>query len=134
MTHALVPELYVSDLAASISFYDLFGFAVRYARPQEAFAFIALGEAALMLEEPRGRIWLTAPLERPFGRGVNLQITVPDAATLAAVAARAGLVPLLPLETRRYARAGDGVTVRQFVIADPDGYLLRFSEVMEVTT
>jgi catechol 2,3-dioxygenase-like lactoylglutathione lyase family enzyme len=51
---ALVPELYVSDLDASLTFYARFGFVVRYARPAERFAYLAREEAELMLEEPSG--------------------------------------------------------------------------------
>ena len=89
--------------------------------------------AVLMLEEPRGRVWLAAPLERPFGRGINLQITVADAARLHADALAAGIAPFVPLEDRSYDRAADSITVRQFVVADPDGYLIRFSEQLGVT-
>lgn len=129
---ALVPELYVTDLAASLAFYARFGFTVRYDRPAEAFAFIERDGAALMLEEPCGRTWLAGPLERPFGRGVNLQLTVADVTSLHAVARDAAVPIIQPLEDRRYSRAADVVTVRQFVVTDPDGYLLRFSQTMAV--
>lgn len=86
-----------------------------------------------MLEEPRRRVWLAGPLERPFGRGVNLQITVSDAVRLHADALAAGVRPFLPPEERRYDSATDSITVRQFVIVDPDGHLLGFSEPVSVT-
>ena len=128
---SLVPELYVNDLDASLRFYvDLCGFAVEYARPAERFAFLARGAAQLMLEEPIGRTFLAGPLDRPFGRGVNFQIAVDDVATLyqRCVAARATFV--LPLERRSY-RVGDAdVGCEQFVVQDPDGYLLRFAQGM----
>ncbi|MDQ1525574.1 MAG: hypothetical protein QOG18_187 [Microbacteriaceae bacterium] len=45
---ALVPELLVSDLDKSLQFWhDICGFAVRYARPDERFSYIALGSAHL---------------------------------------------------------------------------------------
>src|SRR3990172_1614676 len=89
-TAALVPELYVSALARSLHFYlDLIGFVAEYDRPEERFASIALGSARIMLEEvpsleaatpdefARGE-WRTAELRHPFGRGVNLEVAVPD--------------------------------------------------------
>lgn len=125
---ALIPELYVADLDASLAFYAALGFAVVYRREEERFARIARGGAEIMLEEPRGRTWLLAPLAHPRGVGVNLQITVADADALFA-ARPDGAAVVLPPEVKRYARRNDVLTVRQFVVADPDGYLIRFSEV-----
>jgi len=130
---ALVPELYVSDLDASLIFYARVGFVVRYARPAERFAYLAREGAELMLEEPSGRIWLSAPLVRPFGRGMNLQIAAADVEALYAIATSAELMIQQPLEVRDYARAADVVRIRQFVVADPDGYLLRFSQMLDVS-
>jgi catechol 2,3-dioxygenase-like lactoylglutathione lyase family enzyme len=75
-----VPELSVTDLAASQRFWcDLLGFTVRYARPGEGFAYLALGSAHLMLDQAGlGRTWITAPFEAPLGRGVNFQVSVPS--------------------------------------------------------
>ncbi|MCY1695268.1 hypothetical protein [Curtobacterium sp. SL109] len=68
------------------------GFGVAYSRPEERFAYIALGSAHLMLEQAGvGRNWITGPLELPLGRGINLQITVPDTAALTQVLGRAGV-------------------------------------------
>jgi len=73
----LVPELYCSDFARSLRFYvDLLGFQILYDRPEERFAYLEREGAELMIEEPTGRVWLTASLSYPFGRGINLQIAV----------------------------------------------------------
>jgi catechol 2,3-dioxygenase-like lactoylglutathione lyase family enzyme len=76
----LVPELSVTDLAASRRFWcDLIGFTVKYARPNEGFAYLVLGQADLMLDQINtGRTWITAALAAPLGRGVNFQLSVPD--------------------------------------------------------
>lgn len=127
----LVPELDVTDLRASLRFYvDVIGFAVRYERTEEAFAYLDLDGASVMLEEAGGpgRRFRTAPLERPFGRGVNLQIEVADVTVIHDRAQRALLTPLVALEERWY-RVGDHEEGnRQFVLEDPDGYLLRLFE------
>ena len=129
----LVPELYVSDFAQSLAFYTtILGFRIAYARYDENFAYLERGAAALMIEEPIGRTWLTAPLEQPYGRGINLQIAVDCIDVLFGEAQAAGLTFLQSIETRDYQRAVDFVTLRQFVVADPDGYLLRFSEVVKI--
>ena len=75
----LVPELKVSDLGASRAFYvDALGFEVAYERPEERFVYLDRAGAELMLEEIQSNDRVeVAPLERPFGRGVNLQIECP---------------------------------------------------------
>jgi catechol 2,3-dioxygenase-like lactoylglutathione lyase family enzyme len=139
-TAALVPELYVSDLARSLRFYvDAIGFAIDYARPEDRFASLALGAARLMLEQApatqaadpaafaRGE-WRTADLEPPYGRGINLELAVPDVARVSGRLAAAGHPILIDAHERVY-RVGDGVVrVRQLLVADPDGYLIRPSE------
>ncbi|MEH0110029.1 hypothetical protein V6N00_09965 [Tersicoccus sp. MR15.9] len=101
---ALVPELLVTDLDRSLEFWcGLCGFSVRYARPDERFAYIALGAAHLMLEQVGvGRNWITAPLQPPLGRGINLQITVPDSSTLDGRLRAGGHEPFMPIETTWY--------------------------------
>ncbi|MHB8670416.1 MAG: bleomycin resistance protein [Acidimicrobiales bacterium] len=137
---ALVPELDVTDLDASLRFYmGVVGFNLVFERPDERFAYLALGGAEMMVQEAAGpgRRFRTAPLERPFGRGINLQIAVGDVDAVLAALMRAGIQPIVEVEDRWYdvnviapagrwnapgrIRAGN----RQFVVADPDGYLLR---------
>jgi catechol 2,3-dioxygenase-like lactoylglutathione lyase family enzyme len=125
----LVPEIDVADLAASLRFYvEVCGFAVAYERPEEGFAYLEREGAELMLQAAAGpgRRFRTAPLEHPYGRGVNLQIEVADAGALHASVVAAGVEPLIDLERRPYLVRGTEVTSEQFVVADPDGYLLRF--------
>jgi lactoylglutathione lyase len=126
----LVPELICSDIEASLAFYRLLGFAVRYDRPAERFAYLELDGAELMVEQPlrRDRLYPRAELTHPYGRGINLSIEVADAAGLDAVVRAAGYEPVLALEERWYRRAEDEVGVRQFAVGDPDGYLLRLTQ------
>ena len=129
MTARLIPELEVEDLDRSLTFYTgVIGFTVLYARPEERFAFLELEGANLMLEEAAGpgRRFPTAPLEHPFGRGVNFQIQVADVDALHARVLAAQSQVILPMEERWYRRNDHEVGNRQFVVADLDGYLLRF--------
>lgn len=130
MSPSLVPELEVTDTPASLAFYtQVLGFAVVYDRPDEGFAYLRLGTAELMLDQySLGRTFDTsdAPMTRPFGRGVNLQIRVDDLGPMLANIAAAGLPLHLPLEDRWYRRGDVETGNRQFIVADPDGYLLRF--------
>lgn len=125
---ALVPELLVADLDRSLAFWcGLCGFEIRYARPEERFAYVAFGSAHLMLEQAGvGRNWITGALDRPLGRGVNFQITVPDSRALAATLIRAGTELFMQPETKWYAVGSEQAGVDQFLVQDPDGYLVRF--------
>ena len=131
MTAMLVPELYVSDLDRSLRFYcGALGFSIVYQRTEERFAYLERAGAELMLEEPIGRTWLAGPLEAPYGRGVNFQIAVEDAAALRDAALTAGAPLVMDLEEKTYLRDDEPIRVRQCVVQDPDGYLLRFSELV----
>ncbi len=124
----ITPELDVDDLARSLRFYvDIIGFAVAFERPEERFAYLRIDGAPLMLQEAAGpgRRFRTATLEHPYGRGVNLQIEVGDVDAVHERIRAAGIDPVIPLEERWY-RQGEGEAGnRQFVVANPDGYLLR---------
>jgi catechol 2,3-dioxygenase-like lactoylglutathione lyase family enzyme len=129
MPQKIIPELDVYNLQRSLEFYTtIAGFRVLYDRPEERFAFLDNDGAHLMLEEAEGpgRRFRTAPLEHPYGRGINLQIEVADVDALAERALAAGCLIVIPLEERWYRLDGREGGNRQFVVADPDGYLLRF--------
>ncbi|HCN39368.1 VOC family protein [Rothia sp. (in: high G+C Gram-positive bacteria)] len=125
----LVPELLVTDVAESLEFWcGLCGFKILYDRPAEGFAYVTRGRAHVMLEQRGvGRNWLTDEFERPFGRGINFQIRVPDLAPILSALADASWSLFMQPETKWY-RVSDGeeAGVRQFLVIDPDGYLIRF--------
>jgi len=124
----IVPELYVTNTLESLKFYvDICGFQVKFSRPEEGFAYLEREGAELMLDElGSSRDWITGDLERPFGRGINFQIEVSDVDTLYKAVLDAGLKPFLPMEEKWYRANDKEVGNRQFLITDPDGYLLRF--------
>ena len=77
----LIPELDVADLDRSLAVYtEVFGFSCHITRPEERFAYLIRGGIHLMLQEAAGpgRRFRTAPLEHPYGRGMNLQIEIDD--------------------------------------------------------
>ena len=122
----LVPELYCSNIEQSLAFYvSVLGFSVRYSRPEERFAYLEREGAELMLEQSTDP-WLTDELTPPFGRGINLQVEVSDIAALRAAVIKAGHALFQELEDRWYRRDDGDVGNRQFLVQDPDGYLLRF--------
>ena len=131
---ALVPELYVTALPASLAFWcDLLGFRVLYDRPEQGFAAIEREGIEFMLEEyetgPSERCWETGPREKPYGRGINFEMTVSDIAALLERLARAHWPIFFGPEERWYRiGAAEETGVRQFLVQDPDGYLLRLSQ------
>lgn len=130
--NTLVPELTVVSYPRSLAFYrDVLGFSLAYQRLDEGFGFLELGDAQLMLDQAdKGRTFAVddAALEHPFGRGVNFQIQVPEIASLVARLSDAEVSLHLPPEDKWYRTGSEERGNRQFVVADPDGYLLRFFE------
>lgn len=125
----LVPELLVVDIAESLRFWrDVCGFTVVFDRPEEGFAYLDLDGAQIMLDEiGKTRDWVTGPLESPLGRGVNFQIRVPAMEPMLAALSRTDW-PLFMEPEEKWYRTGEVETgVRQFLVQDPDGYLIRFS-------
>ena len=130
MPNAVVPECAVIDWQRTREFYvNSLGFSVAYERPEDGFSYLILGDIEIMIDQiGLGRDFDDAytPKSAPFGRGVNLQLRVPDVVTLHDRVTSRGISIVRPLEDRWY-RTGDRESGnRQFVIADPDGYLLRF--------
>lgn len=131
----LVPELSVTDIVASRCFWcDVLGFKVLYDRPEDSFAYLELDGAEIMLDQRTGGtlerrgIWDTGPMDQPYGRGINFQIRLIDYdATLARVRA-AGIALHFGPEEKWYRRGDEELGVNQFLVLDPDGYLVRLSQ------
>lgn len=124
----LVPELMAGDLTHSLDVYTrVFGFTLNYTRP--GFAYLSLGRVQWMLEQANpDKAWLTGPLERPYGRGINFQIVHPDLNALHARLLAEGYPLFAPLSTATYMEGDTPHTQRQVLVQDPDGYLLRFTD------
>lgn len=125
----LVPELLVTDLPGSLDFWvTLCGFEILYDRPEEGFAYLHSGATHLMLDQiGLGRDWITGALEKPLGRGINLQISVPTIIPLLERMSAVGWPLFLAPETRWYQTGDTRTEVSQFLVQDPDGYLVRFT-------
>ena len=125
---ALVPELSVSDLRESSAFWcDLLGFEVAYDRPAARFAYLQRGRLQVMLCQQNGR-WEPGEMRQPFGRGINLQMAVDSIAPLLAALGGAGWPPFEQPSEAWYRVGGQETGQREFLVQDPDGYLLRFAE------
>lgn len=125
----LVPELYVLNLEQSLHFWcELLGFRTLYRRPETGFAYLERERAQVMLEQNGRESWSVGDLARPFGRGVNLQIATSSLQPMLDRLSAANW-PLFVPATERWYRTGNTESgQRQFLVQDPDGYLLRFAE------
>ena len=124
----LIPELSVTDVQKSLQFYvDTLGFRIDYSRPNEKFYFLSREGSQMMIEEINYH-WLTGELEHPFGRGINFQMEVSDVSVLVERLAEARIPLFRPPEERWY--RGEDIELGQieFLVQDPDGYLLRFAQ------
>lgn len=125
----MVPELTVTDFSASLHFYtDVLGFSIIIRRSDPDFAYVSFGEAQLMLEQCHEEGWNTAKLVRPLGRGVNFQIEVDDIEQVLARVYAHGIRLYRDLRDNHYSTGETTACQREFLVQDPDGYLLRFSQ------
>ena len=123
----LVPEMTDTSLQESLRFYQAAGFSVRHRRESPPFACLELGHAQLMLEQRHAEGWNVEPLDKPFGRGINFQIEVPDVGHVLSSLLSLNFIPFRSLKDSWYRVAPDAEKgQREFLVQDPDGFLLRF--------
>lgn len=127
---SLVPELSITDFEKSLHFYtEILGFNVKYQRTEEGFAYLSFGTAEIMIDQiGLGRTWKTAEFEFPLGRGINFQIEVESISPILSRLKENNIPLFLEVEEKWYQKDNKEVGNRQFLIQDPDGYLLRFTE------
>lgn len=124
--NSLIPELSVSDIGRSLEFYKAIGFEVMYERPENKFYFLQLENNQIMIEQNNDN-WNTGDMEYPYGRGINISMSVKDVEGMYRALKEKGIKMFLDLEIHNY-RVNDEISEdKEFLIQDPDGYLLRFN-------
>lgn len=131
---SLTPELACSDFEESLKFYtEILEFNIQYQRPEDGFAMLERQGSRIMLDKinpasatSTGRTWFTGPMEKPYGRGINLQIATQDVDALYQRVQKFKARIFLPMEEKWYRADDKELGNRQFIVLDPDGYLLRF--------
>ena len=122
----LIPELSVSDINKTREFYvDILGFKICYERPEDKFIFVEKDGNQIMLEQINGN-WNVGKMEYPFGRGINFEMTISDVDAVYERIEKAGIKLFRKMEVKDYECGDEIVHQKQFLIQDPDGYLLRF--------
>ncbi len=124
--NSLIPELSVTNIEKSKEFYLLLGFQIKYERKEDKFAFLELEGNQIMIEEINDH-WNTGRLEYPFGRGINLSMTISNIDEYYQKLKDQKIVFFKKLMINRY-RANETIYEdKEFLLQDPDGYLLRFN-------
>lgn len=122
----LIPELSVSDINKTREFYvDVLGFKICYERPEDKFIFVEKDGNQIMLEQINDN-WNVGKMEYPFGRGINFEMTISDVDAVYERIEKAGMKLFRKMEVKDYECGNETVHQKQFLIQDPDGYLLRF--------
>ena len=124
-----IPELSVSNLENSLKFYKTLGFKVEYERPENKFVFLSMREIQFMLQEISDNDkWNLAPLTYPFGNGINFQLEVSSVDLIYSKLKESGYDIAFEIEKNWYRQDDKLLGNKEFLVQDPDGYLLRFSE------
>jgi catechol 2,3-dioxygenase-like lactoylglutathione lyase family enzyme len=115
----VAPEFFVRDVRAAVEFYvEKLGFVVL--RENDVFAVIALGQAHVLLAHesiaPEGSL----PEPSARGSGLNVRIVVDDVDAVYERAKARGVSIIHDIADRSYG-------LRDFILADPDGFMLRFA-------
>ena len=126
--NSMIPELTVADIERTREFYvGVLQFKVEYERPENKFIFLSYEDIQMMFEQENGHGSVGA-LEYPFGRGINFEMTVSDVEAVYKRLSDAGIIPFREMKVSRYRSGNEEIVQKEFLVQDPDGYLLRFTD------
>lgn len=123
----LIPEFSVFDIEQTKNFYLSLGFQLEYERREDKFIFLSLEGSQFMFEQIHQEGWNTGELGYPLGRGINFSIAVANVVALYERVVGLQIPRFRELVTEHYRVDGEEVTEIHFLIQDPNGYLLRFT-------
>ena len=123
----LIPELSVFDIFQTKNFYEELGFKIEYERQEEKFVFMSFQDSQFMFEQIHDEGWNTGELTYPLGRGINFSIAVDDIENLYKLVKSKKLEIYKKLTKSVYLVNGIEEIQMEFLIQDPNGYLLRFT-------
>ena len=124
-----IPELSVTNLKNSLNFYKTAGFEVKYDRTEDKFAFISLNNIQFMLQELSDNDkWNVGELKYPFGNGINFQLEIENIDKIYTHFKNKNYTIIFDIEENWYRQNNKMLGNKEFLIQDPDGYLLRFMQ------
>lgn len=124
--NSLIPELSVTNIENSKKFYTEIGFEIIYERKKDKFCFLQLEENQLMIEEINDN-WNTGVLNYPFGRGINISMSIKDIDKYYKEIKEKNIKLFQEIKISKYQVNEIIYEDKEFLIQDPDGYLLRFN-------
>lgn len=127
----MIPEFDVFNLKETLDFYvGLIGFSVKYTREEDKFVFLQLDKTQIMIQELNleNNKWETGKLEYPLGRGINFQIEVSNIDDIYINLKNAKYKIFVPMEENWYRQDDKLLGNKEFLVLDPNGYVLRFSQ------
>ena len=125
--NSLIPELSVSNIENSKKFYQEIGFEIIYERPEDKFCFIQLEGNQIMIEEINSN-WNAGELKYPYGNGINISMSIKDVEELYNLLKNKEIKFFIDLKISEYKVNNKVFRDKEFLIQDPDGYLLRFND------
>ena len=127
--NALICEMMVEDYPASLVWWTtLIGMAPVFTRPGQKLALLAHEDGAQVMIYQRDGDWETGEMEPPFGRGAVVQVFVGDVRAVQARFAASGHPFYVDLR-EKWRDWGDRLGgQREFLVQDPDGYLVMVAE------
>ena len=123
----MIPELSVFDIERTKKFYRELGFKIEYERTEDKFVFMSFQKSQFMFEQIHDDGWNIGELVYPLGRGINFSIAVDDIEELYKLVNHLNIELYRELTRNIYQVNGIEETQIEFLIQDPNGYLLRFT-------
>ena len=124
--NSLIPELSVTNIEKSKEFYLNLGFKIMYERKEDKFCFLYLEDNQIMIEEINDN-WNVGEMKYPFGNGINISMSVSDIDSFYESIISKKILLFRKIKTSKY-RVDDIIYEdKEFLLQDPDGYLLRFN-------
>ena len=129
----IIPEFQVSNFKQSLNFYtQLAKFKILYQRLEDNFAMLEINGGQLMIEQaiPPNRSWHASSIQKPYGEGMHLQIQVDNVEYHYQNFIKVNYPIFYSVEEKWYRVNASQIGHKQFLVQDPDGYLLRFFQVL----
>ena len=123
----MIPELSVFDIERTKQFYRELGFKIEYERTEDKFVFMSFQDSQFMFEQIHDDGWNIGELVYPLGRGINFSIAVDDIEELYQLVKSLNIELYRELTRNIYQVNGIEEMQIEFLIQDPNGYLLRFT-------
>ena len=118
--NSLIPEFSVTNIEDSIKFYKSIGFKIIYERKKDKFCFLQLEGNQIMIEQINDN-WNTGVLEYPFGRGINISMSVKNIESYYKMIKEKKITIFQELKTNKYEVNDIIYEGKEFLIQDPDG-------------